>query len=297
MQMQAALIVNGRARRGKEWYELARREFGSRDVNLTLTRLVNRPRQVESAVREAIEAQIPLVCVGGGDGTLNMVAGLFKDTNSVLGVLPMGTGNSLARDLGIPAVVSDAVDIALEGRTQAIDLGQVNGVPFVNVATVGLTTLIAENLDPTAKRRFGRAVYLVAMFRAVLQGRRFHLRLELPDGVQEHRSIQVVVGNGRFHAGPFPITPEAQIDSGYLSGYTVNTSRKSVLLRYAMRLWHGRHIDMEEVVPFCASELKLVTTPAKRITVDGEIRLRTPGEFRSLSGVLRVRMPLEPLQP
>lgn len=291
--MQAALVVNGKARRGKEWFGLAKREFESRDVNLDLARLVQRPREVESAVRDAISAQIPLICVGGGDGTLNMVAGMFKGTESVLGVLPMGTGNSLARDLGIPPVVRDAIEIALDGRTQAIDLGEVNGVPFVNVATVGLTTLIAENLDPLAKRRFGRAAYLVAMFKAVVQGRRFNLRLELPDGVQEHRSVQVVVGNGRFHAGPFPITPEAQIDSGYLSGYSVNSSRKSVLLRYAMRLWHGRHIDMDEVVSFRADQLKLFTEPRKRITVDGEIRLRTPGEFRSLSGALRVRMPHE----
>lgn len=294
LTMRGVLIVNGKARRGREWFEIARRELEARDLELADARLARRPRDLVQGVQEAIANRIPLVCVGGGDGTLSMVAGLFRNSDSVLGLLPMGTGNSLARDLGIPSNLAAATEIATQGKPQSIDLGQVGDTVFVNVATVGLTTLIAENLDPDSKRRFGRAVYLVAMFKAVARGRRFLATLELPDGAQEHRSMQVVVGNGRFHAGPFPITPAAAIDSGRLAGYTVNTSRKAVLLRYALRLWHGSHVDMPEVVPFNVPCVRIATRPIRRITVDGEIKLHTPAEFRSLPGALRVM--IQPLR-
>jgi len=203
----------------------------------------------------------------------------------------MGTGNSLARDLEIPTDLGEAVKILVEGKDLEIDLGEIDGSAFVNVATVGLTTLIAENLDSDAKKRFGRAAYLVAMFKAITRAHRFTAKIKVGSEELRFRSIQVVIGNGRFHAGPFPITPESEIDSGYLTGYSVNTSRKAVLLRYALRLWHGRHVDMPEVVPFRGSEIELETTPAQRITVDGDVKRSTPAHFKSLPRVVRVKIP------
>jgi YegS/Rv2252/BmrU family lipid kinase len=244
-------------------------------------------RGVESAIRSGI----PMVCVGGGDGTLSGVAKLFARKDCTFGILPMGTGNSLARDLQIPVNLGEAVKVLVDGKELEIDLGEVDGNAFVNIATVGLTTLIAENLDSNAKRRFGRAAYLMAMFKALTKARRFSAKIRIGSEELHFRSIQLVIGNGRFHAGPFPITPDSEINSGYLTGYTVNTSRRAVLLRYALRLWHGRHVDMPEVVPFQGTEIELETTPRQRITVDGEVKQSTPALFRSLPKSLKVKIP------
>ncbi|MBN9501759.1 MAG: hypothetical protein BGO01_15190 [Armatimonadetes bacterium 55-13] len=284
----AALIVNGKSRRGREWFPLVRQKLLDEGFELALTHLAKKPQTVGGQVDVAIRKGIPLVCVGGGDGTFSSVAGKFVDTDSVLGVLPLGTGNSLARDLGIKADVDEACQVLIDGFEQDIDLGLVNGQHFVNVATVGLTTRIAEGLDNDAKKRFGRAAYLVAVFKAVIKAKPFHTRLEFGGEVRESESIQVVVGSGRFHAGPFPVTPEAEITSGKLAGYSVNSVDRATLLRYGLRLWGGHHVDMPEVEEFTATQVKLSTTPLMRITVDGETGMRTPATFECLPQAVRV---------
>jgi diacylglycerol kinase (ATP) len=287
----AALIVNGKSRRGREWFPLVEAALKDQGIQLTVSKLLQDPKQVFPEVKKVIEQGTELVCVGGGDGTMSGVSKHFIGSESVMGMLPLGTGNSFARDLGIPVDVDQACDVILNGRVEEVDVSEVNGQTFVNVSTVGLTTLVAENLDDRAKKIFGRAVYLVAMFKAVAKMRRFNARIELPDKVLEFRSMQIVVGNGRFHAGPFPITPDASIESGFLSGYSVNTSARGVLLRYALRLWRGKHVEMPEVVPFQAPSLKLETVPIKRIVVDGEIKLKTPADYRVLPRSLKVMVP------
>lgn len=284
----AALIVNGKSRRGREWFHLADAALREQGVDLVVSQLVRKPEQMLQLVTSAVREGVPTVCVGGGDGTISMVAGEFIGSKSVLGIIPAGTGNAFARDLTIPIDVREAALVIAEGNAERVDLGQVNGRYFVNLATVGLATLIAANLDAGAKRRFGRIAYVAALFRALAKGSRFRTQIELPDEVLDFRSMQIVVGNGRYHAGPFRITPEAGIQTGLLAGYSVNTSRKGVLLRYGLRLLMGSHVDMEEVVPFSAPQIKVWTQPIKRITVDGETRLNTPGEFRSLPGAIQV---------
>jgi YegS/Rv2252/BmrU family lipid kinase len=284
----AALIVNGKSRRGRDWFRLADAELRELGLNLVESHLVRRPEALSARVSGAIGKGIPLVCVGGGDGTLSAVAGEFVGRESILGIIPAGTGNAFARDLGIPTNIRDSAKLVVEGIPEPVDLGQVDGRCFVNLATVGLSTLIAENLDAGAKRRFGRVAYLGALFKAVSKGKRFDAKIQLPDEELAFRSIQIVIGNGRYHAGPFPVTPEAGIQTGKLAGYSVNSSRKGVLIRYALRLWLGRHVDMDEVVPFSAPDITVATTPIRRITVDGETKLQTPGRFRSLPGAIRV---------
>jgi diacylglycerol kinase (ATP) len=286
--------VNGKSRTGQDWFPQVEQELRDGGLELAISKLHRDPSQVMPHIKEAIDKGIRLVCVGGGDGTLSGAAEHFINSESVMGVLPLGTGNSLARDLRIKINVKDACDTILNGREETIDVGEVNGATFLNVATIGLTALIAENLDDAAKKRFGRAVYLIAMIKALAKMRRFNAVIELPNGeTHKFRSIQVVVGNGRFHAGPFPISPDASIESGYLSGYSVNTSRKGIFLKYLLSLWSGRNMDIPEVVPFHGTSLKITTQPYKRIVVDGEVKFKTPAECRILPGALKVMVPAD----
>ena len=293
MLSTAALIVNGKSRRGREWYEEAKATLEKSSLHLKQCELIRNPKQIEARIQQAIHDQIPLICVGGGDGTLSLVARHFIDSEAVLGVLPLGTGNSLARDLGIPANVQKACEIVLEGAPKAIDLGEVNGRTFVNVATIGLTTRIAEILDPDAKKRFGRAVYIVAIFKAVASHSPFLVDLEIEGEQHQFRTVQIVVGSGRYHGGPFPILPDASIRSGKLAGYVVTGTTRMTLIRYAWRLMRGRLADLPEVFPFEVEELSLSTIPRKRITIDGEVKMSTPAKFRSIPQAIRVMLPQE----
>lgn len=291
MHQTAALIVNGKSRRGREWFAQAEEALKSAGIKLTTSRLLKDPRQISPLVKQAIREEMPLICVGGGDGTFSAVAELFIGSKSILGVLPLGTGNSLARDLGINATIEEAVETIIHGEPHEIDLGKVNDQVFVNVATVGLTTRIAEELTDDAKKKFGRGVYLFAIIKAAIKSRPFTVELQVHGEKHTFRAHQVVVGSGQYHGGPFQVTPEASIESGHLSGYVLKSTGRGTLLRYGFNLWRGKHVDMPEVFPFEARMLSFVTRPHKRITIDGEIKSRTPADFKVIPAAIRVMRP------
>lgn len=268
--------------------ETALRDAG---IELKTSKLLKDPSQISPLVKQAIRDEIPLVCVGGGDGTFSAVAEHFIGKESTLGVLPLGTGNSLARDLGIVAKVDLAVDAILNGQPEMIDLGKVNDQTFVNVATVGLTTRIAEELTDEAKKRFGRGVYLIAIAKAVFKSKAFTVDLKLNGETHQMRALQVVVASGKYHGGPFEVTPNADIESGRLSGYVLEEMGRGTLLRYGFRLLTKSHFKMPEVFSFGTKELSLTTEPRMRITIDGEIEGKTPAEFKVIPSAVRVMAP------
>ncbi len=291
LPQRAVLVVNARSRRGREWYDQAHANLKESGLDLEGSYACSRPAEVFERIRAAVKKQVPLIIVGGGDGTLSSAAKEIVGGKSTLGVLPMGTGNAFARDLGIDSDAAKACEVLLTGKVRSVDLGEVNGRYFVNVASVGLTTLIASGLTDDAKKRLGRMVYAFAIARAVLATKPFQAKLTTDEGTQEHTTLQFVVSSGRFHAGPFPVTPDAQITDRRLNGYLLATNRKSVLLKYALHLWGGRQVNLPEVHSFTTKEGRLETGRAMRVTIDGEISEKTPLSFRIMPGVLPVVVP------
>ena len=214
---RAVLVVNTKSRRGREWFDAAQKELKGHGVEIDRATRFEKIDELIDTVKDAIARGVPLVVAGGGDGTFNALSDLFVNSECVLGLLPLGTGNSLARDLGIQADVAKACEVIAKGKVVTVDLGFVNGTHFVNVATVGLTTRIAQNLTNDLKKRLGRFVYAVAIFRAMRTSRPFQAVLETENGRREFECLQFVIGNGHFHAGPFPVAPDASIVSGALN--------------------------------------------------------------------------------
>lgn len=246
-----------------------------------------------TAARAALKSDTPLIVIGGGDGTINAMSHVFADSDKTLGILPLGTGNAFARDLGIQTSVEHACSVIVHGKTSPVDMGLANGRPFLNVATVGLSTLIAMGLRPGLKRMLGPMAYLMPAFNALRIVRPFEVHLQGP-GVDDHfESMQVVIGNGRFHAGRLPLGPGAGLTTGELVVYGLASRNRAAFARLALNLWSGRHVDLDEVRYYRMTEGTLATTPSRSVTVDGERLLRTPIEFRVDSGALNVRVPLE----
>jgi hypothetical protein len=169
-----------------------------------------------------------------------------------------------------------------------VDIATIDNDYFVNVATVGLTTKIAQALTNDAKRKYGRLVYLFAMARALGQTAPFRARLTLDGQDHEFETLQIVVGNGRYHAGPFRLSPDAGIRDGRLTMYALQTASKSAFIKLAVRLASGTQRDLGEVFGAEFTEGRLETTPAKRVTVDGEVGLRTPITFSCRPASVRV---------
>ncbi|MEA2553230.1 MAG: hypothetical protein QOJ65_1406 [Fimbriimonadaceae bacterium] len=289
----AVLYANARSRRGQQWFAEAVEYLRKEELELKEATLMRDPAKLDQAVEKAVKGGVPMVIVGGGDGTLSGVAKHFVGSDATLGILPLGTGNAFARDLMIPANLPAACSVISRGKTREVDLGFVQDKYFVNVVTVGLTARIATELTNEAKRRFGRAAYLFAMARALQRVEPFHVKITTPEQTLEFDTLQVVIGNGRFHAGPFPLAPDASITEGRLSGYALATTSKGSFFRLAWKLHAGRQCELPEVYAISTVGGRLETSPVRKVVVDGEIEGTTPFDFRVAPKAIRVRVPEE----
>lgn len=284
----AVLICNSKSRRGKEWFPQVEEELKKRGFNLTASYALRDPDKLKPLVQKAVKEEIPLIIVGGGDGSMSSTASLLKDSKSILGVLPLGTGNAFARDLGIPSEVAGACEVLENGIVVPVDLGMIGGKHFVNVATVGLTTRIAESLTDEAKKKFGRFVYLGAIVKSLAGLRSFRATLHTDTGEHHFETMQIVFGSGRFHAGPFPVTKNAEIIDHHINGYALKGSNKSTWIKYAMHLFSGAHVELPEVEEFSFKTGRLETLPRRRFVIDGEIGERTPADLSIDPAAVRV---------
>lgn len=265
----------------------------SESLNLVDARLFDANEELVEAVAAAIERGDTMVIVGGGDGTISSVAHLFEGKETVLGVMPFGTGNALAKDLGIPTDVDAAAEIIAGESTALIDVGIANGRRFMNVATLGLSTLIAQDLSTGIKKVFAAAAYTIAIARALLQVKAFKVRLTLEDdGEHEFDALQIVIGNGRFHAGGLLIAESASIDGGFLNVYALATTSKWAFLKLALRLRRGKQAGLSEVRVFRTKHAHLETWPSRKIILDGEPLIQTPVDFSVSKHQLRVAVPI-----
>ena len=245
------------------------------------------------AAREALEQGVERIVAGGGDGTLSRIAGLLVEGKTALGVLPLGTFNHFARDLGIPLAREEALQVALTGGAERFDVGEVNGRVFLNNSSLGLYPLIVRLRAQHPMRGPAKwAVAAWAAFREMRRHREIAVRLSVGGEVVERRTPIIFIGNNVYRAeGPDLGTRESLRD-GVLAIYIVRAGALRHLLRLAWRMVTRKVEDRElEVLLVDAAT---VHTAAGRVPVanDGEVeQLETPLEYRIRPAALWVRVP------
>jgi YegS/Rv2252/BmrU family lipid kinase len=235
---------------------------------------------------------LDLVILGGGDGTLSAAAPALIETGLPLGILPLGTANDLARTLEIPIDAGAAAQVIVDGHLRRIDLGEVNGKPFFNVASLGLSVDLTHELTHDVKRRWGRLGYAVATFRAVSRTRPFSAEIRYEGRVHKARTIQISVGNGRYYGGGMAIEAGARADDGQLDLYSLEFDRlwKLALIYPAFR--RGRHGMWKEVRTIRCKEVEIRTRRPRQVNTDGELTTQTPARFRVLPKAVTVLAPV-----
>lgn len=217
-----------------------------------------------------------LLIAAGGDGTVRQVAGLAAKLEVPLGVIPLGTANDFARTLGLGFDVAAAARTILPRRTAAVDLSTINGNCFLNVASIGLSEAVAENLTKERKRRWGGLSYALALFDVLKARRQFSVEIDCDGTANSLRSIQVGVANGRYHGGGVEVSPSARIDDGALRVYAIEPQPLGKLLVMALSTKLGAHDLWEGVRWFEGKRIALKTKRAKRVSVDGDLITTTP---------------------
>ena len=286
---RALLIVNTAARQGQRALDGVKAACAEAGVALRQVECGQRG-ELADLVRAHADA-VDMVIIGGGDGTLNAAAPALVDTGLPLAILPLGTANDLARTLGIPLDITQAARLAVTGRVRRIDLGEVNGVPYFNVASIGLSVELARELTREMKRRWGTLGYAMAAFRVMRRMAPFTAEIRVNGEVHRVKTVQIGVGNGRHYGGGMTVQETAAVDDGRLDIYSIDVRgwwEWPLLYPYFRQ---GRHGTWRNVHTWDCQEAEIRTRRPRPINTDGDITTRTPARFRVLPGAIAVVCP------
>jgi diacylglycerol kinase (ATP) len=284
----ALLVVNAHSRGGRGAdAHVAALEAGG----MTLIRRECPKRERLSDLIHEVRNEIDCVILGGGDGTISGAAIALRDTGLPLGILPLGTANDLARTLELPTDPEGAAAAILGGRTRSIDLGIVNGQPFFNVASIGLTVEITRQLTAATKRRLGPFAYPLLALKTAMSHKRFSAIIRTGATIHRVRTMQVTVGNGRFYGGGAVVHNQAAIDDHMLDVYSLELQSRWRLMVMARAFRSGEHDDIPEIRTIRAPVVEVVTRDPKQISADGEIVALTPARFSVQPGAVTVYVP------
>lgn len=292
---RALLVVNVKSRTGHANYQATLNELLQQGVEVVEAYPVRRAAHMRPLIERAIErSRIDTVIVGGGDGTLSLVADIVARHGLQMGVVPLGTANDFARMLNLPKDIAQAVNLITQGFITPVDLGQCNGRYYLNVASLGLGVDVATRTNPELKKKLGPLAYGLAALQTLADLRAFRVKFsfaENPTEPTEHRALHIAVANGRYYGGGMVSAPNATPFNGQLSVVVIEAMNLLELFKLLPGLRNGRYLQHPRVRYYRTTGLKIETKSAQAINLDGEISQKTPAEFKVVPATLRVFAP------
>jgi diacylglycerol kinase family enzyme len=254
--------------------------------------------EVAVLARQAASGDADLVVAGGGDGTIATVAQPIVGTGKALGVLPLGTFNYFAKNLGIPLELDGALDVLARGACTSIDVGEVNGYLFLNNSSIGLYPAVLVQRESTY-RRFGRsqlAAYLSVLQVLVQPPGFLNLTISADGHLLARRTPLVFIGINAFQLDSFGIIAPGLVGGRKLTLYVTRPIGVVGLVRVAVRAFVRGLRGAREFEAIGAEEIVVgMRRRHVRVAIDGEIRiLETPLRYRMRRGALRVAVPQDP---
>ena len=306
--LSGALVVNAHARSGERLLRKAAACLGQAGVELTHVVPIRRPERLREVVQNLVDRGTRRVIVGGGDGTVSAVAGILAGTTVELGVIPLGTGNDFARNLGVPAELPLAADVIARGVTAEVDVGRAGEKLFLNAASLGVSAELTKEMKPWMKRVFGKLAYPLMALRQLARLKPFRVTIAVGDTRICVDSNQVVIGNGRYHGAGKIVAEGATLHDSKLDLYLIAPHGSAapaglqsveqnqwhdvvVLARVARKIPSGGHLRDPAVFYLTATEVAVHTEPLQDVNADGELIGATPMTFSVWPRALRVRVP------
>lgn len=288
--MKATVIINLRSRRSEPNLDRIRILLSARGVRVAGLVTAQDNRSLRKRLKRAVDDGAKLVVVGGGDGSMTIAADVLAHGDAVMGILPLGTGNSFAQTLGIGDDLQSAADVIAAGRVAAVDLGVVNGTHFANFATIGFPSDVAAATSHELKRLIGPAAYAVGAIGPLLTHQPFRADVRWDGGHTKLRTHQMVIANGRFF-GRKPVLPEATITDGKLAFFTTTGVSRISIVRTYLAFGLGTHTRLADARTFYAEQIDVRAHPRQVISIDGNPIERTPARFQVARRALKVLVP------
>jgi diacylglycerol kinase family enzyme len=293
---RALLVLNARSGPGcdrqragelRQWCEEAGLE-----TRLVLTASVD---ELYAAIEEGRAEGVELVLAGGGDGTQSAVASRLAGTQLVQGVLPLGTLNHFAKDLGMPLDAQEAIRAIAGGTVRDVDIGEVNGHVFINNSSLGLYPEIVRERE-LQQLHLGKSKWRAlasATLHALQRRHGLAVRIASEDEQQVRRTPFVFIGNNRYTMEGFHIGVRDSVDRGELAVYLGRGRGSWGLAVLAWRALTRRLHQAEDFEMLTGSKFEIATRDARiRVATDGEVTMmETPLRYRIRPRALRVRVP------
>ena len=287
----AVLIVNTKSRQGSKGFEDAKRTLEELGVTLKQVYGLRDPSRLSQTVETSLREGADLLVIGGGDGSFRTVANRIANTDAALGILPLGTVNDFARNLGIEPTIPEACRVIAEGYTEEVDLCRANNKHFLITASIGYSADAQAYLTSDLKRRFGPFGYLVAGIKAIRGIKPFAVTVTHANGTETLQSVQAGVISGHYWMGGAIEIPGISIEGGKFAFYSVAPQSGWELLRLYRNLKRRQFYRTPGLRAFRCEEVTLETSSPLKAVLDGDIDCETPLKLTIAANALRVCVP------
>jgi len=227
----------------------------------------------------------------GGDGTHHYVINGIIGSGIPLGIIPCGSGNDLAKGLGIPTQARAAAELLRAGNTRRVDLGQVGNTVYGCIAGAGFDSVVTRYANERVRRLRGSWAYAWSVLRCFENYRPEPLKIVSDTQKYSGEVSFAVVGNNVSYGGGLHLTPRAKLDDGLLDVCIVPYMGKLELLRWMPRAYRGQHLKHPRIIYFQARKVALSSTSRLELFGDGEFMQELPATIQVVPRALPVIVP------
>jgi diacylglycerol kinase (ATP) len=292
MKSSIVLICNPAAKSMSESkIERACRLLEQKDYSVELF-LTKRRGEAEQLAKDAAKRAPSMIIAAGGDGTFNEVANGIAGSEIPMAILPLGTTNVLAKELGIPDSVKGAIEVALNNTPTSVSLGRIAIVRdssqvsryFILMAGVGYDGEAVFGINETFKKISGKGAYLYSGVKTLLRFASHKLAVTV-DG-ETYTASSVIVGNASKYGGQFRVTPDARLTDPNLHVCLFKGRKRIDTLRYILGIITGSHLKFADVAYLQARKIEI--KGSAHIQIDGDYFGITPAEISIVPNALRL---------
>lgn len=274
-------------RRGRK-VEFISEVLGAQGIDLQL-QSTRAPGDATILARRLVESECPLVVAYGGDGTINEIICGMAGSRVPLMIIPGGTANVLANEMGLPKNLRHCIQLLRTGSLRRISLGKAGTRHFAVMAGVGVDAGIVAAVSPALKRKIGQGAFWLAGFQQL--GRYHFLPFEIQVDGHSHFCTFAIISKSRWYAGRFQLTPRASLFSDTFEICLFHNTNRWRYLTYLLYSSFSKHESLLDVTILQGKEIKAIGTDQVMVQVDGELIGALPQEFKIQEDALTLVIP------
>ena len=250
------------------------------------------PGHASLLAEEAVASGAERILMLSGDSTLREIAPALAGKDVVLGIVPCGSGNDLARPLRLPLDPAVALDIALSDHVRKLDAGTANGKLFFNIAGVGFDVDVLVATDKYREMGYtGSRAYMKALLSCIFRPTCRKMFIKTPEQTMTKNALVLAAGNGSHFGGGLNVTPGADPFDGKFNVCVIHDVSRISVLYVLSKFLKGTHTETKYCTCFQTTELEVTCEPESMMELDGTIMKGTPVTIKILPGFVNLAVP------